>query len=303
MIGTVPTTPTDVFASPESIGAALRASGYLPDQGLAMAVHLAMRLGRPLLLEGSPGVGKTDVAKRLAALSGLTLVRLQCYEGIDASQAIYDWDYARQLLSARLHAESGASVDAVDLYSPQFLVERPLLRAAKLGDRALLLVDEIDRADEELEAFLLELFAEGTVTVPEVGTFGAERPPFVVITSNRTRELHDALRRRCLYHWVELPDLEREIAILRLQVPEVSENLARAVAFAAGRVRRLALTKPPGTAEIVDWARALAVLDVDTLSIEALSATIGVVAKTAEDVAEISRARDDILVVSGQALD
>ena len=284
-----------VLRSPATIESALRESGYLPDQGLATAVFLAAKLGRPLLLEGSPGVGKTDLAKRLAALQDLTLVRLQCYEGIEASQAIYDWDYARQLLSARLHAESGAPADTVDLYSSEFLVERPLLKAARLGDRALLLVDEIDRADEELEAFLLELFAEGTVTIPEVGTYGGARPPFVVITSNRTRELHDALRRRCLYHWVDLPDTDREIAILRMQVPEISDRLAKSVAFAVGKVRELKLTKPPGVAESVDWARALAALDLDSLDPAAIDQTLGVLAKTVEDLTVIRSARESIL--------
>jgi MoxR-like ATPase len=273
----------------------LTESGYLPDAGLSTAVFLALRLGRPLLLEGAPGVGKTELAKRLADILDLTLVRLQCYEGIDASQAIYDWDYARQLLAARVHGESAGRSAPIDLYSEEFLVERPVLRAARLGDRALLLIDEVDRADEQLEAFLLELLAEGTVTIPEFGTVASERPPMVVITSNRTRELQDALRRRCLYHWIELPDLQRETAIILSHASEVGEGLALAVAHATARVRELRLAKPPGIAESVDWARALAALDFEALDPRAIDATVGVLAKTVDDVNAVRAAGATIL--------
>jgi MoxR-like ATPase len=267
------------FASVPEVEAALRAQSYLPDRGLATAVYLALAMRRPLLLEGEPGVGKTEVAKTLAPVLGAELVRLQCYEGIDASQALYEWDYSRQLLYARtLEGERVA-----DLYGPEFLVERPLLRAIRAGAGAVLLVDELDRADDEFEAFLLEVLSDFSVTIPELGTIRADEPPVVVVTSNRTRELHDALKRRCLYHWIDFPDVEREVAIIRLRAPEVPEALARSVSVAVERLRALELAKPPGAAEAIDWARALALLGADSANGDAGLETIGWAVKTRDD--------------------
>src|SRR3954449_10068288 len=227
------------FRSVEEVEAALRREAYLPDRGLATSIFLALAMKRPLLLEGEAGVGKTEVAKTLARLLDAELIRLQCYEGIDASQALYEWDYARQLLYARaLQAgELDPHARVAELYGPEFLVERPLLRAIRAGSSAVLLIDELDRADDEFEAFLLEILSDYSVTVPELGTIAAADPPAVVVTSNRTRELHDALKRRCLYHWIDFPDLEREVAIIRLRAPSVPERLARSVANAVARLR------------------------------------------------------------------
>src|SRR6476659_2283291 len=251
--------------SVEAVQAALTEHNYLADEGLATAVFLAIRLHRPLLLEGEAGVGKTELAKVLSAWTGGELVRLQCYEGIDISQAVYEWDYARQLLHVRAAEAAGTATQAIEdeLYSQQFLVRRPLLRAittASSGVPPVLLIDEVDRADDEFEAFLLEILSDYAVTVPELGTFRAEDPPVVVITSNRTRDVHDALKRRCLYHWVEHPDLDREVAIVRARVPGVGERLARQVASAAAAMRERGLYKPPGVAETIDWALALTTL-------------------------------------------
>jgi MoxR-like ATPase len=229
-----------VFRSVEEVEEALSRESYLPDRGLATAIFLALRMGRPLLLEGEAGVGKTEVGKTLARILEAALVRLQCYEGIDASQALYEWDYARQLLYARAlqagEVDVGARVS--ELYEPEFLLERPLLRAMRAGAAAVLLIDEVDRADDEFEAFLLEVLSDFQVTIPEIGTISAPEPPAVVITSNRTRELHDALKRRCLYHWIEFPDLEREVEIIRLRAPGTSEPLARSVAETVARPAR-----------------------------------------------------------------
>jgi MoxR-like ATPase len=267
------------FASVPEVEAALRAQSYLPDRGLATAVYLALAMRRPLLLEGEPGVGKTEVAKTLAPVLGAELVRLQCYEGIDASQALYEWDYSRQLLYARtLEGERVA-----DLYGPEFLVERPLLRAIRAGAGAVLLVDELDRADDEFEAFLLEVLSDFSVTVPELGRIAAPEPPAVVVTSNRTRELHDALKRRCLYHWIEFPDLDREVEIIRVRAPGVSEQLARSVAEAVERLRALDLVKPPGPAEAIDWAQALAVLGFESVDGDGVRETLGWAVKNRED--------------------
>jgi MoxR-like ATPase len=267
------------FASVPEVEAALRAQSYLPDRGLATAVYLALAMRRPLLLEGEPGVGKTEVAKTLAPVLGAELVRLQCYEGIDASQALYEWDYSRQLLYARtLEGERVA-----DLYGPEFLVERPLLRAIRAGAGAVLLVDELDRADDEFEAFLLEVLSDFSVTVPELGRIAAPEPPAVVVTSNRTRELHDALKRRCLYHWIEFPDFDREVEIIRVRAPGVSEQLARSVAEAVERLRALDLVKPPGPAEAIDWAQALAVLGFESVDGDGVRETLGWAVKNRED--------------------
>jgi MoxR-like ATPase len=273
------------FGSVEAIERRLREADYLPDRGLATAIYLALELRRPLLLEGEAGVGKTEVAKTLARLLDAELIRLQCYEGIDASQALYEWDYARQLLYARaLQAgELDVRERAAELYGPEFLVERPLLRAIRAGDRAVLLIDELDRADDEFEAFLLEILSDYTVTVPEIGTIAAETPPVVVVTSNRTRELHDALKRRCLYHWIDVPDVEREVEIIRLRAPEVPARLARSVAETVARLRGLDLVKPPGAAEAIDWARALALLGADEAAGPSASETLGWVVKNHDD--------------------
>lgn len=289
----------------EDVAAALAKHGYLADEGLATAVFLALRLRRPLLLEGEAGVGKTEVAKVLAAWTGGHLLRLQCYEGIDLSQAAYEWDYARQLLHLRAVEAAGGSARAAEdeLYEERFLVRRPLLRALEptSGSPPVLLIDEIDRADDEFEAYLLEILSEYAVTVPELGTVRAERPPVVVLTSNRTRDVHDALKRRCLYHWVEHPDFEREVQIVRLRAPEVEEPLARQLAAAVAGLRDLGLYKPPGVAETIDWAAALAVLGRRTLDAGAVDATLGTVLKYQEDQQRVRSAGVDQLVRSALA--
>jgi MoxR-like ATPase len=264
--------------SPAAVEQALARESYLADRGLATSIFLALAMRRPLLLEGEAGVGKTEVAKTLGRILGAELIRLQCYEGIDASQALYDWDYSKQLLYARA-LQAGETERLSELYGPEFLVERPLLRAIRAGSRAVLLIDELDRADDEFEAFLLEVLSEFSVTVAELGTIHAEEPPVVVITSNRTRELHDALKRRCLFHWIDFPDLEREVEIIRLRVPGVEEQLARAVAAAVERLRALELVKPPGIAEAIDWTQALALLGADGPTAE----TLGWAVKNHED--------------------
>src|SRR6187401_2474050 len=243
--------------SVEELTAALGGHAYLADRGLSTAIYLSLSLGKPLLLEGEAGVGKTEVAKVLAELLDRELIRLQCYEGIDASQALYEWNYSRQLIAVRAMDAAAADTHVEDLFGPEFLVERPLLSAIRRGDRAVLLVDELDRADDEFEAFLLEILSEFAVTIPEVGRVAAETPPAVVVTSNRTRELHDALKRRCLYHWIDHPDLDREVAIVRTREPEVAETLARQVVGLVQQLRSEQLLKPPGVAETLDWARAL----------------------------------------------
>jgi MoxR-like ATPase len=275
----------------DEVGAALAAHGYLPDEGLATAVFLAISLRRPLLLEGEAGVGKTELAKVLASWTGGELIRLQCYEGIDAAQAVYDWDYGRQLLHLRAAEASGESAgrstDALEaeLYQERFLVKRALLRAIepREGPAPVLLVDEIDRADDEFEAYLLEVLSDWQITVPELGLFRADHPPLVVLTSNRTRDVHDALKRRCLYHWVEHPDFDREVAIVRLRAPEVGEHLARQVAAAVAALRDLSLYKPPGVAETIDWAAALGRLGVSELDERAVATSLGTVLKYRED--------------------
>ncbi len=267
--------------------AALAEHGYLADEGLATAVFLALTLHRPLLLEGEAGVGKTEVAKVLSRWTGGELLRLQCYEGIDLAQAAYEWDYSRQLLHLRAVEATGADVAAAEdeLYSERFLVRRPLLKAIdhREGPPPVLLIDEVDRADDEFEAFLLEILSDYAVTVPELKTFRAEVPPIAILTSNRTRDVHDALKRRCLYHWVEHPGFEREVAIIRLRAPEVVERLARQVAAAVERMRGLELFKPPGVAEVIDWAQALAALGQAELNERWVDATLGSVLKYRED--------------------
>ncbi len=269
----------------DEVREALAAHDYLADEGLATAIFLALRLERPLLLEGEAGVGKTEVAKVLARWTGGELVRLQCYEGIDAAQAVYEWDYSRQLLHLRAAEAGGGPVDEDELYSERFLVRRPLLRAIahEGGPPPVLLVDEVDRADDEFEAFLLEILSDYAITVPELGTFRAETPPIVVVTSNRTRDVHDALKRRCLYHWIGHPDFERELAILRVRAPGVREELARQVAGAVAALRDLDLYKPPGVAETIDWAQAVVALGSTTLDASTVEVTLGTVLKYRED--------------------
>ena len=302
-------------ASVAALLAALDAHDYLADEPLATAIFLALEMHRPLLLEGEAGVGKTEVAKTLAAITGGELIRLQCYEGIDVTQAVYEWDHARQLLHLRAAEASartaslpgdavggGASATAAledELYADRFLIRRALLRAIepREGPPPILLIDEIDRADDEFEAFLLEVLSDWSITVPEIGTICAERPPVVIVTSNRTRDVHDALKRRCLYHWVDHPGFERELAIVRRRVPGVSASLAREVALAAQSLRGLHLYKPPGVAETIDWATALATLGCATIDPGTLEATLGTVVKYREDQERVREAGFEALVV------
>lgn len=272
-------------SSPAELGTVLRDQAYLADRGLSTAMFLSLSLHRPLLLEGEAGVGKTEAAKALAAAFGVELIRLQCYEGIDASQALYEWDYARQLLHIRALSERAAADDQAveELFGPRFLVERPLLRALRAGPEAVLLIDEIDRADDEFEAFLLEVLSDFQVTVPEIGTIRAESPPAVVVTSNRTRELHDALKRRCLYHWIDYPSLAREVEIVRVRAPEVLPELAAKVAEAVAGLRGLDLAKRPGVAETIDWANALSLLGATSLEADLAEDTMGAVIKDHDD--------------------
>jgi MoxR-like ATPase len=274
--------------SVDGLTVALGEHAYLADRGLSTAIYLSLSLGKPLLLEGEAGVGKTEVAKVLAELLDRELIRLQCYEGIDASQALYEWNYSRQLIAVRAMDASEADTDVQDLFGPEFLVERPLLSAIRRGDRAVLLVDELDRADDEFEAFLLEILSEFAVTIPEVGRVAAGTPPAVIVTSNRTRELHDALKRRCLYHWIDHPDLDREVAIVQVRAPQVGAALARDVAGAVERLRALDLAKVPGVAETIDWANALAFLGAERLDASLAADTLGAVVKDHEDQALVA---------------
>jgi len=278
------------FTSVEHVRAALAEQNYLAEEGLTTAVYLALTLKRPLLLEGEAGVGKTELAKVISAMTGGELIRLQCYEGIDAAQAVYDWDYSRQLLHLRAAEASGEATTKKanelesELYNERFLIKRALLRAIEQRDTPpVLLIDEIDRADDEFEAYLLEILSDFQVTVPELGTFKAATPPIVILTSNRTRDVHDALKRRCLYHWVDHPSFDREVAIVRLRVPQIAESLAKQVAAAVEHMRSLNLYKPPGVAETIDWATALAQLGARELNESVVSATLGTVLKYRED--------------------
>ena len=275
----------------------LQGVGYLADRGLATALFLALELGRPLLLEGEVGVGKTELANAVSEGFGCHLIRLQCYEGIDTYQALYEWDYARQMLHVR--ALSGDQIpdnDAINrLFSADFLLERPLLEAVRAGDQCVLLIDEIDRADDEFEAFLLELLSDFQITIPEVGTIRAESPPIVILTSNRTRELHDALKRRCLYHWIDYPTVDQEVAIVKARSPGVPEILARKVVTAVNRLRERDLVKPPGIAETLDWVAALAVLDSDDLDAQSASDTLGSVIKDRDDLSDVCTDLDTVI--------
>jgi MoxR-like ATPase len=274
--------------SPAALAAALKEHGYLADPGLATAGYLAATLGRPIFLEGDAGVGKTSFAQTLALATGLELIRLQCYEGLDAAQALYDWDFARQVL--HLRAQDGTAMSTAekeaDLYSRRYLIARPLLQAIERAP-CVLLVDEIDRADDEFEAYLLEVLADNAVTIPEIGRIAAENPPLVVVTSNRTREVHDALKRRCLYHWVAHPGLDREIEIVRTRLPEVSAVLAEQVAKATAQLRGMDLVKPPGVAEAIDWAAALNALGAQDLHSEQVAVAWGAVLKFREDIERV----------------
>jgi len=280
--------------SVDAVVSAFAQHGYVADRGLAVTTHLALQLGRPLFLEGEAGVGKTEVAKTLSAILDAELIRLQCYEGLDASQALYEWDYARQMLAIRMIEATGkgTEADVSDIMSREFLRPRPLLKAveaAAAGERPVLLIDELDRADEEFEAYLLELLSDFQVTLPEIGTIRSDEPPVVVITSNRTREIHDALKRRCLYHWLDYPTVEREVEILRLRMPGVDGILARQLALAMADLRSLDLFKPPGVAETLDWAAALKLLNADQLEPIVIDETLGAILKYRED---IDRVRD-----------
>ena len=276
----------------DEVVAALARHGYVADRGLAVTILLSLEMGRPLFLEGEAGVGKTEVAKVLAAVLGSELIRLQCYEGLDVNHALYEWDYARQMLAIRLIEARGEGGEArvTDIMSREYLRPRPLLQAienAALGKRPVLLIDELDRADEEFEAYLLELLSDFQVTLPEIGTIKADEPPVVVVTSNRTREIHDALKRRCLYHWIDYPTIEREVEILRARQPEVDAKLGLQLAMAMADLRSLDLFKPPGVAETLDWAAALKVLGAHRLTIEAIEQSLGVVLKYREDLERV----------------
>jgi len=274
----------------------LAGQAYLADRGLSTAIYLSLTLPQPLLLEGEAGVGKTEVAKALAEGLGVELIRLQCYEGIDANQALYEWDYPRQLLYLRQAAEAEVHGDGSDdLFAERFLVERPLLRAIRKGANCVLLIDEIDRADDEFEAFLLEILSEFQITIPEIGTVGAADPPPVIITSNRTRELHDALKRRCLYHWIDFPGLEREVEIVAARAPEVPARLARSTSRVVSRLRGLELVKQPGVAETINWARALNQLGEDEVTGDNLDISLGSVIKDHDDLSTVRSWATEIL--------
>jgi MoxR-like ATPase len=274
-----------IFGTIDELEAGLRSADYLPDRGLATALFLATTLEKPLLLEGEAGVGKTEAAKALARALDARLVRLQCYEGLDVANAVYEWNYTRQLLHIRAAHEG--SVTETELFGPDFLIRRPLLQAVEATEPTVLLVDEIDRADEEFEAFLLEILSDFQITIPELGTIRADRRPIAILTSNRTRELHDALKRRCLFHWIDHPSLEREVEIVLLKVPGIAERLAREAAAFVLALRRLELEKPPGVAETIDWAQALSALDAERVDEGVTDLTLGSLLKVHEDLAAV----------------
>ena len=292
----------------EEVISCLKEQDYLANEGLATAIFLALRLKKPLLLEGEAGVGKTEVAKALSASINSEMIRLQCYEGIDASQAVYEWDYAKQLLHLRVSEVTGlasetnlASLEG-EIYDERFLIRRPLMRALEpVEPSPVLLIDEVDRADDEFEAFLLEVLSDYSITVPEIGTFKTENPPLVIITSNRTRDVHDALKRRCLYHWVEHPGIEQEVEILRVRAPHVPLSLARDVAAIAAELRNMDLYKPPGVSETIDWVEALVTVGADEIQPEALDSTLGALLKYREDQQRVrNRGFGDVLAAVRQ---
>jgi len=290
----------DALPDPDALIARLAEHDYLAESGLATALFCAVRLPQPLLLEGEAGVGKTQAAKALASLLDTPLIRLQCFEGIDASEALYEWNYPRQLLGIRLAEAQGASLEEDALFSRDFLIDRPLLQALEHPgpNPAVLLIDEVDRADEEFEAFLFEMLAESTVTVPEIGTLRATVPPVVILTSNRTRDLHDALKRRCLYHWIDYPDLEHATRIVRLRVPAAPEELVQQIAAAVQRLRGIDVQKPPGVAEAIDWVNAAMLLGIRVLDADAVDRTLGSVLKYRED-QDLARAEGLAWVAGG----
>ena len=277
--------------SVEQIIECLAQQRYLADEGLGVSLYLAIQLGRPLLIEGVPGVGKTEVAKSLAASTARRLIRLQCYEGIDVPQALYEWDFGRQMLTLRAGEASSSERMPVDqFFSERFLIERPLLAALRAGSNAVLLIDEIDRADDEFEAFLLEFLAEFQITIPELGTVRAQSQPIVVLTSNRTRDIHDALKRRCLYHWIDYPSHSLECRIIAARAPEVPAKLAEEVVSAVFRFRDLELLKPPGVAESIDWARGLKIMGASSLADSVpVERTLGLVLKEKDDITRVRR--------------
>ncbi len=292
----------------EEVISCLKEQDYLANEGLATAIFLALRLKKPLLLEGEAGVGKTEVAKALSASINSEMIRLQCYEGIDASQAVYEWDYAKQLLHLRVSEVTGlasetnlASLEG-EIYDERFLIRRPLMRALEPAEPPpVLLIDEVDRADDEFEAFLLEVLSDYSITVPEIGTFKTENPPLVIITSNRTRDVHDALKRRCLYHWVEHPGIDQEVEILRVRAPHVPLSLARDVAAIAAELRNMDLYKPPGVSETIDWVEALVTVGADEIQPEALDSTLGALLKYREDQQRVrNRGFGDVLAAVRQ---
>ena len=276
---------------------------YVAERSLGVALHLALELGKPLFLEGEAGVGKTEVAKVLAAILDTPLIRLQCYEGLDVNHAVYEWDYPRQMLAIRLIEAQGegAHADVTDIMSREYLVARPLLQAVEAtakGQRTVLLIDELDRADEEFEAYLLEMLSDFQVTIPEIGTIAADHPPVVILTSNRTREIHDALKRRCIYHWIDYPDFDREVDIVRRKVPGVPAELAADLAHAMEKLRSMDLFKPPGVAETLDWAAALSVLGTTRLTADVTRDTLGVILKYQEDIERLRTSGVEALVPS-----
>ncbi len=292
----------------EEVISCLKEQDYLANEGLATAIFLALRLKKPLLLEGEAGVGKTEVAKALSASINSEMIRLQCYEGIDASQAVYEWDYAKQLLHLRasevagLASETDLELLEGEIYDEKFLIRRPLMRALEPAELPpVLLIDEVDRADDEFEAFLLEVLSDYSITVPEIGTFKTENPPLVIITSNRTRDVHDALKRRCLYHWVEHPGIDQEVEILRVRAPHVPLSLARDVAEIASELRNMDLYKPPGVSETIDWVEALVTVGADEIEPEALDSTLGALLKYREDQQRVrNRGFGDVLAAVRQ---